>query len=323
MPVMAVTYTAAADREARVRARPLARRGAIIAPLELLLVGASVFACVLLLATYAGIVRLPRGESLNGAPVNLNGAVDAQRLDPVLATVFPLAADRRLAVRALLDSFSRTDGSRVQLQNVGAIARARVPATTIDRAASAALFRERLAQERERAKASGRDAPESVPLLTGTQLSSIKPSFVVRNLAEVRQSLIVSFVLYIAMFQAVSIFWRIRGLRGDRVLLIAAHLLTGVGLAAMRRLDGPKSAAYGHDPLSPLGASIAVFSAPLKRIARRKCAPCLAAGCRLLAAGSMGSRTGCFTKSTGAAMQAARAKGASAGRRWGWGPSAK
>jgi len=230
---MALTYTAAADREARVRARPLARRGAIIAPLELLLVGASVFACVLLLATYAGIVRLPRGESLNGAPVNLNGAVDAQRLDPVLATVFPLAADRRLAVRALLDSFSRTDGSRVQLQNVGAIARARVPATTIDRAPSAALFRERLAQERERAKASGRDAPESVPLLTGTQLSSIKPSFVVRNLAEVRQSLIVSFVLYIAMFQAVSIFWRIRGLRGDRVLLIAAHLLTGLGLAAM------------------------------------------------------------------------------------------
>src|SRR5215471_12993747 len=111
---MAVTYTTAADRDASRRARPLARRGAIIAPLELLLVAASAFASVLLVATYAGIVRLPRGESPNGATVNLNGAVDAQRLDPIFASVFPLAADRHLAVRALLDSLSSTDGSRVQ-----------------------------------------------------------------------------------------------------------------------------------------------------------------------------------------------------------------
>ena len=230
---MAVTYTTAADRDAFRRARPLARRGAIVAPLELLLIGASVFAVLLLLVTYAGIVRLPRGESPNGATVNLNGTVDAQRLDPVLAPVFPLAADRRLAVRALLDSLSGTDGRRVRLLNVGAITRARVPAATIDRTPAAALFRERLAQERERAKASGRDAPESVPLLMGTQLSAIKPSFVVRNLSEVRQSLILWIVLYLAAFHAVSILWRVRGRRGDRVLLITAHLLTALGLAAM------------------------------------------------------------------------------------------
>lgn len=230
---MAVTYTTAADRDALRRARPLARRGAIVAPLELLLVGASVFAVVLLLATYAGVVRLPRGESASGTTLNLNGAVDAQRLDPILAPVFPLAADRRLAIRALVDALGHPDGSRVLLPNVGAIARTRVSATTIDHTAGAALFRERLAQERERVKASGRDAPESVPLLTGTQLSTIKPSLVVRNLNGVRRSLILSIVLYVAMFHSLSILWRVRGIRGDRVLLITVHLLTALGLAAM------------------------------------------------------------------------------------------
>ena len=230
---MAVTYTTAADREAFRRARPPARRGAVIEPLELLLAAASVFTIVLLLATYAGVVRVPRGESPNGAIVNLNGAVDAQRLDAVFSPVFPLAADRRLVVRTLLDFLTRTDASRGRLQNVGAIARARVSAATIDRTPGAAAFRDRLAQERERAKASGHDAPESVPILTGAQLSSIKPSLVVRSLAEVRQSLVLFTVLYVVIFQTFSIIWRIGGTRGDRVLLVAAHLLTALGFAAM------------------------------------------------------------------------------------------
>src|SRR6185437_10475509 len=94
-------------------------------------------------------------------------------------------------------------------------------------------FRERLAQERERAKSSGREAPASVSLLTSAQLSSIKPSFVVRDFASVRRSLAIWTVLYLAAFHIVSIVWRARKLRGDRVLLIAAHVLTALGLAAM------------------------------------------------------------------------------------------
>ncbi|HZC79459.1 MAG TPA: FtsW/RodA/SpoVE family cell cycle protein, partial [Ktedonobacterales bacterium] len=75
--------------------------------------------------------------------------------------------------------------------------------------------------------------PSSVALLTGAQLSSVKPSFVVRDISAVRRSLFMWVLLYLAAFQAVSIAWRVRGLRGDRVLLVAAHVLTALGFAAM------------------------------------------------------------------------------------------
>src|SRR4029450_9424659 len=87
--------------------------------------------------------------------------------------------------------------------------------------------------ERERAKSSRRDPPSSVPLLTSAQLSSIKPSLVVRDPSTVRRSLALGAVVCLAGLHAVSIIWRARKLRGDRLLLIAAHLLTALGLAAM------------------------------------------------------------------------------------------
>ena len=39
--------------------------------------------------------------------------------------------------------------------------------------------------------------------------------------------------MYILAFHGVSVVWRLKGIRGDRVLLVAAHLLTAIGLAAM------------------------------------------------------------------------------------------
>ena len=40
-------------------------------------------------------------------------------------------------------------------------------------------------------------------------------------------------MLYLAAFHVVSIVWRVRKLRGDRLILTAAHVLTALGLAAM------------------------------------------------------------------------------------------
>lgn len=228
---MAITYTTAADRDAR----PLKHRGGskpVIEPLEIVLIVTSVFAAVLLLTTYAGVTRVPRTET-GGPVINLNTVPDAVKLEAALEPAFPLPADRRLAARELFAYLSEPDGSRRVLPNVGAIARVRVPAAAIDRTPSAAAFRERLQEERSRAKSDGREPPASVSLLTGSQLSTVKSAFAVRDLARVRQALLIWVALYVLGFHLVSMAWRLRGVPGDRVLLVCAHVLTALGFAAM------------------------------------------------------------------------------------------
>jgi cell division protein FtsW (lipid II flippase) len=227
---MAVTYKTAAERDAR----PPTHRGGsglLVEALEIALIITSIFAAALVLTTYAGVIRAPRAETV--AAINLNTVQDAQKLETVLDPVFPLPADRRLAARELFAYLSQPDGSRRLLANVGAIAKVRVPAAAIDRAPSATAFRERLQDERSRAKSEGREPPPSVSLVTGSQLSAVKPAFVVRDLGAVRQSLVIWLALYLLGFHLVSMAWRLRGVRGDRLLLLCAHVLTALGFAAM------------------------------------------------------------------------------------------
>ena len=230
---MAVTYKTAADRDAGRRAQVATGRAVLAEPLELFLAVVSIFAGILLLLTYVGVARVPHTESPAGGVLNLNASLSVERLGAVLDHAFPLAADRRIAQQQLTSFLTNADGSRRLLPNVGAIAKARVPSAVIDRSPSAAGYRERLAQEKERARSSGREAPSSVALLTSAQLSSIKPFLVVRDFSTVRRSLAVWTALYLLAFHVVSIVWRVKKLRGDRVLLIAAHILTALGLAAM------------------------------------------------------------------------------------------
>jgi cell division protein FtsW (lipid II flippase) len=230
---MAVTYKTAADRDAGRRAHLATGRAVLAEPLELLLAGVSIFAGLLLLLTYVGVARVPHVAPSAAAVVNLNASPPAERLGAALDHAFPLAADRRIAQQQLMSFLANPDGSRRRLPNVGAIARARVPSPLIDRSPSAAMYRERLAQERERARSSGREAPSSVPLLTSAQLSSIKPLLAVRDFSTVRRSLAIWTALYLAGFHVVSLVWRVKKLRGDRVLLVSAHILTALGLAAM------------------------------------------------------------------------------------------
>ena len=236
---MAVTYKTAADRDGGRRTRIAAGPALLTDPLELLLAGVSIVAGILLVLTYLGVTRVPHTELPAAGVLNLNSSPTAERLGAVLDHAFPLAADRRIAQQQLMSFLTNADGSRRLLPNVGAIARARVPSALIDRSPSAAAYRERLALEREHAKSSGREAPSSVPLLTSAQLSSIKPLLVVRDSSSVRRSLVIWIALYLAAFHVVSIVWRVKNLRGDRVLLIAAHLLTALGLAAMMSRPDP------------------------------------------------------------------------------------
>lgn len=223
---MAVTYTTAAARDAgRVG------RAASVAPFEIVLATASLAAVLLVTAAYAGAIRAPRTES-QGRVVNLNTVAEAQSLEPVLERALPADGDRRLAAREVFAFLVPTDGVRRTVPNVGAIARVQISAGAID-STVAPEFRERLREERDRARAAGRAAPQFLSVLTTAQLSTIKPSLVVRDLTAVRWSLLLWTVLYVLAFHAVSVVWRVNGLRGDRVLLVGAHILTAVGFAAM------------------------------------------------------------------------------------------
>jgi cell division protein FtsW (lipid II flippase) len=240
---MAVTYTTAAARD-EARARPTALSG--VEPIELALAAASLFALFLVFTAYAGVGSAARnGEAGTAAPLNINTVADAGSLEPVLARVFPAPADRRLATRELFAFLAQAEGGRRIVQDVRTLGRARITASTIDAAPGASALRARLEEERARAQAAGRPAPESIPVLSAADLAEIKPFLTVRTRSEVRGTLFLWTILYVVAFQAVSLMWRVRRMKADRLLLLGAHVLTALGLAAMvSRVDPVRDAMF-------------------------------------------------------------------------------
>jgi hypothetical protein len=238
---MAVTYTTAATRD---RTRGRARALSSIEPMDLAIVGASLFALFLVFTAYAGVVTASRSVgAASAAPINLNTVRGAADLEPVLARVFPAPSDRGLAARELFAFLMQGDGGRRIVQDVRALTHVRVDAAAIDSMPTAVTFRGRLDDERARATAAARPAPQSVAVLTSSDLAEIKPLLVVRTDSAVRSSLLLWAILYVLAFQMVSLTWRLKGMKGDRLLLLAAHLLTALGLAAMiSRVDPSRDA---------------------------------------------------------------------------------
>ena len=224
---MGVTYTTAVERDV---ARDRRRLGGLQA-LDLSLAVVSLLAIAMLFAAYQG--RFMTAAASPAPPVDLNTIVDARVLEPIVHGVFDTPSDDRLAARELFAFLVRADGARRQLPNVGAVLRARVSAETIDRAPGAESYRRRLADERARAATAGKAPPATIALLTGAELSAIKPLLVVRSRAAARSALLLWGALYIAAFHGVALLWRRRGISGDRLLLAIAHILTAIGFAIM------------------------------------------------------------------------------------------
>ena len=136
--------------------------------------------------------------------------------------MFPAAPDRRLAASELFAFLMQGDGGRRVVQDVRTLGRARIDAAAIDAAPSSIAFRARLEAERARAKAAGRAAPQSIAVLTPSDVAELKPFFVVRSASAVSRGLLFWAILYVLAFQAVSIVWRAKGMKGDRLLLLGA-----------------------------------------------------------------------------------------------------
>jgi cell division protein FtsW (lipid II flippase) len=208
------TYTYAIDRTAHVR------RSHLTDIVDLRLAAVSLVAVAAIVLTTTGKFA---ASSFDGSPahaIDLNLVRDARALEPALGAVFSNAADRQFAATALFQSLHAEGSERIV--NVGAIGRVRVSPDAVRRVRGLERYAER---------AQGRDAP--FPLLTASDISTVKPSFVVRTRRDFVRTLLWSVLLYIAGFHLVTAWWWWRGGRRDRVLLAAAHLLTAIGLCAI------------------------------------------------------------------------------------------
>jgi cell division protein FtsW (lipid II flippase) len=229
---MALTYTSAAERDT-VRTRTRAR---VFGVSDLLMWATSCVALFAISLAYAGRLRVFEASETQHHDVgivNLNTVSDPAEIEPALATILADAADRRFAARELL-RFVGTDRNAGRAQsNVGAITRATVRVDGIEREQRLEVLAQRAKTARETARTNGDNRPVTMPLFTASDLASVKPFFVVRTRDAFRSLVLWSGAVYCLGFQLIALVWRLRGTRGDRVLLAAAHLLTAVGFAVL------------------------------------------------------------------------------------------
>lgn len=270
---MAVTFTRSLERDARREHLASVRVGAG----DSCLIAASTAAVLVILAAFLGRMAVfDRTDPANArAAINLNTLTDPAQLEPALGTVLDSPSDRRFAARELFASLAPSEGARRPLRNVGGLTRVDVPVAAVESDSGLVGYRERLRAARARAAAAGAPAPERLSLVTPADLPSIKSSFVVRDRSQFRRAVLLWVLLYLAAFQAVSVTWRMRGLRGDRVLLAVAHVLTAVGFAAMLSRpdplrDTPLFVRYSQGIIAGLAVMLAVSLVNFRKSALRE-----------------------------------------------------
>jgi cell division protein FtsW (lipid II flippase) len=158
--------------------------------------------------------------------LNLNELASREDLLTFL-NIIADAGERQFVARRIYDAAG-------SLENVGALARLRVPESEIRGARGLADFKARLALVPE---TEGHE--RSVALLSAEQFRLLKPSFVARRPAAFRHAFLAWSVLFFCAYSVVQLWWLVRGFQGDRVLLVPMLLLTGAGLILMVSLRDP------------------------------------------------------------------------------------
>lgn len=234
---MAVTFTPAAERGTRWRRERAGRFGLG----DLLLVATSCFVALAIGLAYVGrFAALERSDrARSDAPIDLSVVARPDSLERGLAAVFPDAGDRQFAAREWFRFLTAERESGRRLPNVGAATRATAAADAIQRNPRLDVFAHRLAAAGDAAAAAGRPAPQTLPLFTAADLAAMKPSFVVRTRAQFRSQVVLWSILYILAFQLVALVWRMKAVDGDRLLLAAAHLITGLGFVILLSRPDP------------------------------------------------------------------------------------
>jgi len=205
---VAVTYVSAIDRDTRrvsegVRHVDLRHGLLAITSLVALLAVALTYA-----GTYSRSVRLkPDLRAATQTPIDITTLKEATALEPALEAVFPNALDRHRAAAQIYQFIRTRNDAGEPIANVGALRRATTDGT--------------------------------MPVLTSDQLTTLKPSLVVRSAKTFRTEILIWGAAYLASIWIVAWWWWIRRTRGDYVLLSAAHLLTALGFAMLLSRQDP------------------------------------------------------------------------------------
>jgi cell division protein FtsW (lipid II flippase) len=145
--------------------------------------------------------------------LNLNQLNAREDLLPFLQ-IFSEPAERQYVARRIYDASGN-------LPNTGALARLRVSDAEVETTRGLKGF-------------AGRHT-----LLTREQFQQLKSSFVVRLPGQFRRAFLLWMAVFFAAFWAVSLWWSARAFGGDRALLPALLMLTGIGLILMISLRDP------------------------------------------------------------------------------------
>jgi cell division protein FtsI/penicillin-binding protein 2/cell division protein FtsW (lipid II flippase) len=193
---------------------------------------AGILAASLVIAT--GLVLVYGGKTHDAAEVekntlDLNQITGPQQLLPYLGMI-PDAPDQEFVANRIADLVRHGQ----HFGNTGAIARLRVKEADLTR--GLVSFPERMADAKKHANA--RREP-SITLLTPTQFAQLKPSVRVRTLAGFRSQFLLWGLLFLAGFLVVHFFWTLRTFTGDKLMLPAIELLSGIGLILMVSLRDP------------------------------------------------------------------------------------
>jgi cell division protein FtsW (lipid II flippase) len=229
---VALTRITAAERDER---RALASIGRVGTG-DLVLAATTMIAALAIALAYAGrMSTLAWTARANGTPaaLNLNTVTSADALEPTLREVFASPADAGFAAGELFRFLAGSPDDRELLPNVGSIVRIQVPVEAIDRQSQLVEYTSRLSAARARAFTAERPMPATIPLFTTADLSKLKPLVAVRSERAFSQTVLLWAGLYLAAFHAVSFVWRRWRTSGDRLLLSAAHLLTGLAFAVL------------------------------------------------------------------------------------------
>ena len=211
--------------------------------LVLLLCSSMLAGCSLAVAYRAKTHDFPAADAaLNrGELLNLNAPPAAGQMERFLAWV--PEPDRSAAAESLASFLARAR----PLANVGALARARIPAIRVAR---------------------------------------LKPLAVVRTPAQYRRQFLMWAAICFAAFYAVHFLWRWRRFRGDGFILPAIHLLTGFGLTLAVSIRDPLRDTFEFGKFAwGVAAGCCLLALPLLRVfdwrryARQIYAPLLAALC--------------------------------------------
>lgn len=270
---MAVTRSTAAERRQRP-ATSSALPGPAPAPRtrETILLAGGL--AVILFGLVLGYLAMTRsvadvGPKLaSGEVLSLNSLTQAEQLLPHLG-FFREPAERSFAADRIWKYLHDNPAG-----NVGALSRIRVPVSEIEGNRRLTTLRERL--EAAKSRAGEGEAPETLSLLTLSQVRRMKPGLVVRAPGTFRFRFWLWAGVLLAAFAAIHVAWRVRRFSGDELVLPILLVLCGIGFLLMAAVrdplrDLPLFQTFAQGALAGcvllLGASLLDFErSPLRRM---------------------------------------------------------